>query len=78
MKLSLTTAVIGLLLPLAMAKSVIVSYPKATPDSIIEDAKKLILDKVWPHFFPRFEIEIRGTDMTLLPTSGRSHYSGIL
>lgn len=46
MKLSLTTA-LGLLLPLAMAKNVIVSYPSSTPDSVVEDAKQLIKDQVW-------------------------------
>jgi hypothetical protein len=46
MKFSLTTA-LGMLLPLAMAKNVIVSYPESTPDSVVEDAKKLIKDEVW-------------------------------
>ncbi|OJJ89455.1 uncharacterized protein ASPGLDRAFT_41436 [Aspergillus glaucus CBS 516.65] len=43
MKLSLATALVGLL-PLAMAKSIIVYYPKGTPSSVIDDGKKHITD----------------------------------
>lgn len=45
MKFSFATA-LAVLLPLAMAKNVIVSYPKSTPDSVVEDAKQLIKDEV--------------------------------
>lgn len=45
MKLSLTTLLVGLL-PLAMAKSVIVTYPKGTPQSVIDSGKKSIVDAV--------------------------------
>lgn len=46
MKLSLATALVGIL-PLAMAKSIIVYYPKGTPSSVIDDGKKHITNAVW-------------------------------
>lgn len=45
MKLSLTTLLVGLL-PLTMAKSVIVTYPKGTPQSVIDSGKQSIVDAV--------------------------------
>lgn len=45
MKLPLATALVGLL-PLAMAKSIIVYYPKGTPPSVIDNGKKFITDVV--------------------------------
>ncbi|KAL4928251.1 uncharacterized protein BDV17DRAFT_264550 [Aspergillus undulatus] len=39
MKLSSATVVLGLL-PLALAKSVLVTYPKGTPDDVIDAAKE--------------------------------------
>lgn len=45
MKFFLATALVSLL-PLAMAKSIIVYYPKGTPSSVIDDGKKHITDAV--------------------------------
>ncbi|KAL4941013.1 hypothetical protein BDV06DRAFT_195462 [Aspergillus oleicola] len=39
MKLSSAAVVLGLL-PLALSKSILVTYPKDTPDSVIESAKQ--------------------------------------
>lgn len=44
MKFSVTA--VSLLMPLAMAKNVIVSYPNSTPDSVVDGAKQLIEDQV--------------------------------
>ncbi|KAL4801452.1 hypothetical protein BDV18DRAFT_149234 [Aspergillus unguis] len=41
MKLFSTAVVLGLL-PLALAKSVLVTYPQDTPNSVIEDAKNSV------------------------------------
>ncbi|KAL3477999.1 hypothetical protein BJX99DRAFT_225280 [Aspergillus californicus] len=44
-KMKLLSAVIAFgLLPLALANSILVTYPKDTPDSVIESAKKSITE----------------------------------
>lgn len=62
MKLSRATVLIGLL-PLAMAKSIIVYYPKGTPQSVIDNGKKHVTDAVCPI---RLCFYLRWTDSSLL------------
>lgn len=45
MKFSLATFLIGLL-PLAMARSIIVTYPKGTPKGVVDNGKQSIKDAV--------------------------------
>lgn len=45
MKFSLATVLIGLL-PLAMARSIIVTYPKGTPKGVVDNGKQSIKDAV--------------------------------
>ncbi|GAT20293.1 similar to An07g10060 [Aspergillus luchuensis] len=43
MKLSATVTVLGLL-PLALAESILVTFPSGTPDSVVDQAKQSVKD----------------------------------
>ncbi|OJI82430.1 hypothetical protein ABZX51_001314 [Aspergillus tubingensis] len=43
MKLSATATVLGLL-PLALAESILVTFPSGTPDSVVDQAKQSVKD----------------------------------
>lgn len=45
MKLSATVTVLGLL-PLALAESILVTFPSGTPDSVVDQAKQSVKDAV--------------------------------
>lgn len=45
MKFSLATVLVGLL-PLAMARSIIVTYPQGTPKGVVDNGKQSVKDAV--------------------------------